>query len=161
MVYEVSSDLGKSQVLAERLFALAQKIQDPVRLLQARQALAITSLSLGDPAATREHMEHGVALYDLQRHGSRTYLYALDPGVACQAFGAVALWLLGYPDQALQRSRDAVALGEELGPPSTLALALHFAAMLCANCQSQPLSNYLRSSIAPPCTQIVNRNYSV
>jgi predicted ATPase len=42
----------------------------------------------------------------------------------------VALWLLGYPDQAVQRSREAVALGEELGQPSTLALALFFTAML-------------------------------
>jgi predicted ATPase len=42
----------------------------------------------------------------------------------------VALWQLGYPDQAVQRSREAVALGEELGQPSTLALALYFAAIL-------------------------------
>ena len=50
--------------------------------------------------------------------------------MACLAFGAVALWLLGYPDQALQRSREAVALGGELAQPSTLALALYAAAML-------------------------------
>jgi predicted ATPase len=42
----------------------------------------------------------------------------------------VALWLLGYPDQAERHSREAVALGGKLGQPSTLALALHFAAML-------------------------------
>jgi predicted ATPase len=42
----------------------------------------------------------------------------------------VALWLLGYPDQAERHSREAVALARERGQPSTLALALHFAAML-------------------------------
>ena len=130
MFYEVRSELGKSRELAERLFALAQRAQDPAQLLQARQALAVTSLCLGDLAATREHMEQGVALYDPKRHSSHTYLYGQDPGVACLAFGAVALWLLGYPDQAVQRSREAVALGGELGQPSTLALALYFAAML-------------------------------
>jgi predicted ATPase len=127
---KVRSELGKAWELANRLLALAQRAQDPAQLLQARQALAVTSLCLGDPAATREHMEQGVALYDLKRHSSHTYLYGQDPGVACLAFGAVALWLLGYPDQAAQRSRDAVALAEELGHPSSLALALHFAAML-------------------------------
>src|SRR5262249_53399683 len=116
--------------LAEQLFNLAQGAQDPAQLLQARQALAVTSLCLGDPAATREHMEQGVALYDPKRHHSHTFLYGQDPGVACLAFGAVALWLLGYPDQAVQRSREAVALAGELGQPSTLVLALHFAAML-------------------------------
>src|SRR5262249_9233088 len=77
-----------------------------------------------------EHMEQGVALYDPKRPSSHTYLYGQDPGVACRAFGAVALWLLGYPDQAVERSREAITLSRELGQPSTLALALHFAAIL-------------------------------
>jgi predicted ATPase len=116
--------------LAERIFVLAQKADDSARLVQARQALAITSLWRGEPASTREHMEQGIALYDPERHSRHTYLYGLDPGATCLAFGAVALWLLGYPDQAVQRSREAVALGGKLGQPSTLALALYFAAVL-------------------------------
>ena len=130
MFYEVGSQLAKSLELADRLFALAQNAQDQAQLLQARLALAITSLCLGDPAATREHMEQGVALYDPKRHSSHTYLYGQDPRVGSLAFGAVALWLLGYPDQAVHRSREAVALARESGQPSSLALALHFAAML-------------------------------
>jgi predicted ATPase len=130
LFYKARSELRKARELAEQLFSLAQGAQDAAQLLQVRQALAVTSLCLGDPAATREHMEQGVALYDPKRHQSHTLLYGQDPGVACRAFGAVALWLLGYPDQAERRSREAVALGRELGQPSTLALALHFAAML-------------------------------
>jgi predicted ATPase/predicted Ser/Thr protein kinase len=128
--YEVRSELGKSRELAEQLFTLAQRIQDPALLLQARQALAVTFYCLGDPAASREHAEQGVALYDPHLHSSHTYIYGQDPGAACLSFGAVALWLLGYADQAVQRSREAVALGKELSQPSTLALALHFDAVL-------------------------------
>jgi predicted ATPase len=127
---ELRSELGKSLELAERLCALAQRAQDPAQLLQAHQTLVVTSFCLGNPIAAREHMEQGVALYDPKQHSSHTYIYGQDPGAACLSFGAVALWLLGYPDQAVQRSREAVALGEELGQPSTLALALHFAAVL-------------------------------
>jgi predicted ATPase len=130
LFYKARSELGKARELAERLFSLAQGARDPAQLLQARQALAVTTLCLGDPAATREHMEQGIALYDPRRHQGHTLRYGQDPGVACRAFGAVALWLLGYPDQAERRSREAVALSGELGQPSTLALALHFAAML-------------------------------
>jgi predicted ATPase len=126
----VRSELGKARELTERLFTLAEMAREPAQLLQARQALATTSHCLGDPAATREHMEQGVALDDPERHRRHTYPYGQDPAVGCLAFGAVALWLLGYPDQALQRSREAVALGGELGQPNTLALALYFAAML-------------------------------
>jgi predicted ATPase len=130
LFYKVRSELGKAREFAERLFGLAQGAQDPAQLLQVRQALAVTSLCVGDPAATRQHMEQGLALYDPKRHQGHTLLYGQDPGVACRAIGAVALWLLGNPDQAERHSRDAVALGRELGQPSTLALALHFAAML-------------------------------
>jgi predicted ATPase len=75
-------------------------------------------------------MERALALYDPSRHRSHTYLFGQDVGVACKAFGAVALWLLGYPDQAAQKSREAVALAHELSQPSSQVLALHFAAML-------------------------------
>jgi predicted ATPase len=59
--HEVRCELGKSRELAEQLFTLAQRTRNPAQLLQARQALAVTSLSLGDPSATREHMEQAVA----------------------------------------------------------------------------------------------------
>jgi predicted ATPase/predicted Ser/Thr protein kinase len=130
MFHEVRSDLGKSRELAEQLFALGQRTQDPAQLLQARMALAVTSFSLGDPAATREHAEQAVALYDPRRHGSHTHLYGQDPKVACLAFEAVAVWILGYPNQARRLSREAVALGGELGHPTSRALALYFDTML-------------------------------
>src|SRR5262249_60054121 len=97
---------------------------------QAHMALAITSLSHGDPAATHEHAERGLALYDPGRHGGHAYLYGQDPGVGCLAFGALALWLLGYPDRAVERGREAVARAAELGHPTTHPLALYFATIV-------------------------------
>jgi predicted ATPase len=130
MFHEVRGEPGKSLELAKQLFTLSQNADDPARLILAHQALTITSLCLGEPAAARDHMVQGMALYDRNHLRHHTYLYGQDPGVGCLAFGAVALWLLGYPDQAVQRSREAIALGEESGQPSTLALALHLAAIL-------------------------------
>jgi predicted ATPase len=138
MIYEVRSELGKSLELAERLFTLGQSAQDRAQLVQARTALAVTSFSLGDLAATREQTEQGFALYDPGRHASHTHLYGQDPKVAGLAFGAVALWLLGYPDEARERSRAAVALGGELGHPASRALALYFATMLQQYCRDAP-----------------------
>jgi len=42
----------------------------------------------------------------------------------------MALWLLGYPDQALHRSREALALAQELAHPFSLAWALLSTALL-------------------------------
>jgi predicted ATPase len=138
MYHEVRSDLVQSRELAGRLLALAQNAQDQDLVLQARLALTVTSFSLGDLAATREHAAQGVALYSPSRHTSQTYLYGQEPGVGCLAFGGVALWLLGYPDQAAERSRQAVARGGEQSHPASHALALYFAAMIRQYCREAP-----------------------
>jgi predicted ATPase len=130
MYYEVSSRLTKSRALAERLFSLAQNAQDPDLLIQAHVAFTVTTFSQGELIATREHAEQGTALYDRKRHQTHIHIYGQDPGVACLAFGAVAHWLLGHPDKAIERSREAIILGEELGHPTSHALALYFATMV-------------------------------
>jgi predicted ATPase len=50
--------------------------------------------------------------------------------VTCLSYGAWTLWLLGYPDQALQWSHEALNLAQELAHPFTLALALQWASTL-------------------------------
>ena len=46
-----------------------------------------------------------------------------DPGVVCLTRAAVAPWVLGYPDQALQRSYE-LAVARELSHPFSLVYAL-------------------------------------
>lgn len=48
----------------------------------------------------------------------------------CRSGAAFILWFLGYPDQALKRSHEALALAQELSHPFSLAIALCFAADL-------------------------------
>ena len=42
----------------------------------------------------------------------------------------MTLWLLGYPDQALRKSQDALALAQKLSHPYSLAFALYYSAWL-------------------------------
>jgi predicted ATPase len=46
--------------------------------------------------------------------------------VWCRCYAAWALWYLGYPEQALKQSREAVALAQALSHPFSLASALDF-----------------------------------
>src|SRR5262249_34953689 len=80
------------------------------------------------------HVEQATALYDPNRHRTHAFLFGQDPGVICRAYGAVALWLLGYPDQAERQSDAAIAMSSGLSPTSQ-AGALHSAAMRYALCQ--------------------------
>ena len=67
-------------------------------------------------------------MYDPSVHGPENAqgVIGQDPGVASLAFLAWMLWHLGYPDQALQRSREAIALAREISHPYSLVFALHF-----------------------------------
>jgi predicted ATPase len=138
MYYEVGSQLRKSLELAVRLFTIAQNAEDQARFVQAHMAMAVASFSKGELAATREHTERGIAIYDPKQHGGHSHIFGQDPLAVCRAFGAVALWLLGFPDQAVESSRKAVAYGEELGHPTTHALALYFATMVGQYCRDAP-----------------------
>jgi predicted ATPase len=50
--------------------------------------------------------------------------------VRCRRYGAWTLWYLGYPDQALQLSHEALGLAQERGAPWILAWALFYAGIL-------------------------------
>jgi predicted ATPase/predicted Ser/Thr protein kinase len=130
LYHKVRSELGRARDMAGELLELARRLNDPALSLQAQQALAVTTMCRGEPAATLRHMEQAALVYDPHRHGTHTSQFGQDPGVACSAFGAIALWLLGFPDAAVRRSEAARRLSEELAQPSSQALALHFAAML-------------------------------
>jgi serine/threonine protein kinase/predicted ATPase len=127
---KVRSQLTRARELATEMLALARQLDDPTPEMQAQQVLAVTSLCLGEPSATVRHMEQTVALYDAERHRTWSFQFGHDPVVSCRSFGAVALWLLGYPEEAHRQSREAIRLSQELSQPSNQTLALQFAAML-------------------------------
>jgi predicted ATPase len=127
---KVRSELTRARELAEELHVRAQERNDHSLMLQAQQALTVTSLCRGEPAAAVRHMAQGAALYDRHRHEAHFSVFGQDPGVACKAIGAVALWLHGAPESALRQSDEALELSHELSEPTSQTLALHFAAML-------------------------------
>ncbi len=129
LVYLVRGELRKARELAEQLLGLAQSGQDPVLLLWAHYALGATLTWLGEFAPAQEHVQQSIALYDSQHHRSYTLLYGQDPGVACLGFAAWTLWFLGYPDQALKRSREALTMAQELSHPFSSAYSLVWTAL--------------------------------
>jgi len=60
----------------------------------------------------------------------------------------LVLWLLGYPEQALQRSQAALTLARALSYPFNLVYALLFAAMLHQGCREwQLVQNWAEAAI--------------
>jgi predicted ATPase len=124
------SRLQKARELGEQCFTLAQRIRDPVLLQESHMMLGAALLYLGELVSARAHLEQGIALYDPQRCRAWTFSGGTDPGVSCLSWISRVLWLLGYPDQAIIRSQEALTLAQKLSHAYSLGVALFFAAVL-------------------------------
>jgi predicted ATPase/class 3 adenylate cyclase len=128
--YATRSQLHTARELGETLLRLAQRSHDPALAVIAHCALGWTWICLGALPAARQYLEEGIAHYTTDQRHAPAFRMGQDPGVACGAFAAMTLWLLGYPDQALARLDDALALAHELSHPFSLAFAWCLAAFV-------------------------------
>jgi len=123
--YLAGAELQTARKMAEQILTLAKSVQDLDLLIEARGALGLTLFHVGELALAREHLEQGIALYDPPQHRSHAFLYGQDPGAFCLTIMPYTLWCLGYPDQALRKIREAIALAQEVSHPFSLAYALN------------------------------------
>jgi predicted ATPase len=122
-------ELVRCKELATRMFALAQQLSEPVYLLEAHNVLQQPLLHLGEFSAARCHQQQGLALYDPREHHALTAVFGENPGISYLTYGAVTLWALGHPDQALQSIRRAREMAAELSNQFDVARALYFGAL--------------------------------
>jgi predicted ATPase len=127
---KVRSDLVEARELAEKLLTMAEQSRDTALLTQAHQAMSVTSLCCGEPLETCRQLRRIQLIYDPAAHALNTQSYGQDPGVACHAFGAITLWITGEVEEAKRISARSLELARQVQQPSSLALALHFSAML-------------------------------
>jgi class 3 adenylate cyclase/predicted ATPase len=114
--------------LVKELFRVAEQINDPGLRLQAHHAAWVTTLWLGDPIATHDHVSKGLALYDREKHGRHAALYGgHDPAACGCGHDAIALWIMGYPDRAVVSLRRGIAYARDLGHAPSVAHALWLA----------------------------------
>src|SRR5262249_25902124 len=122
--FNVRAEYQTAHTLGEQLLTLAQQAQDPALLVAAHRALGSTLFWLGAITSAHTHLAQGMALYDPQQHRASTLLYGEDAGVYCHSLSAWTLWLLGYPEQGLARSQEAVTLVQQMAHPFSLGFAL-------------------------------------
>jgi predicted ATPase len=130
--HQVRAEFLTAHELGVELLTMAQRFQNHTWLLEAHFGLGIALFYLGDFMASREHCEQGLGHYDGQQYPSRALWFGQDPGVTCHTVLALALWALGYPEQALHRGREGLILARQLGHPFSLAFALSHVAVLHA-----------------------------
>jgi len=115
--------------VGEQCLSLAQQLHDSALLLPAHFTLGASLQFKGDDLVLAQtHLDQGIALYNPQAHRELAFRYGVDLGVWHLAYAA--WWFLGYPDQSIERSREAIALAEELNHPLSIAAALAYVTVL-------------------------------
>jgi predicted ATPase/DNA-binding SARP family transcriptional activator len=126
----VRMDLRTTGELAQQCLALAQSSQKRALLLEGHRMVGETAFYRGDFVPARPHLEQSYALYDPHLHHTHASVYGQDPKIALLSNGSWNLWCLGYPDQALKWSQEALMLAQEWPHPFSQAFALRAASIL-------------------------------
>ncbi len=128
--YGGRGEQATARALAEELLHMAHRLRNAGLQVVSRYAMGATLYRIGALAESLAHLEQGLSFYNPLQHRPLAKQYSVDPGVGCLCFAAHAQWLLGYPDQALQMSEEALRLVQQPPHAFSLATVLHFAAVL-------------------------------
>jgi predicted ATPase len=124
------AEFQAAREFSEQLLSLAHRQQDQAQFSEAHYLAGLVSLFLGELSSVQTHTEQGLAFYNPRQYRALGFRTVEDPAVSCHSFAAVALWLMGYPEQALRRMHQAFIAAQDLASSYNLAFALVFAAWL-------------------------------
>jgi len=124
LFHAIRGDLRVFRPLAEQLLAQAERTGDPGFLVAAHQMMASVNEFEGDTVRSSEFFEQAVAAHSPAEHLTYTARFGLDPGMISRALSPRPLWFLGYPDRAMARAEETVALARQLRQPISLVFAI-------------------------------------
>jgi hypothetical protein len=129
--------MSAAMQIAERLYSLAQKQDDPTLMIGAYRALACTFYYSGDFETARQYAMRGVQLWRSGRvQSSVEELHA--PVVLCLCWESLSEWHIGEIALCQATMAQAISLAKELNDTNGLALALWLAGFL-AHFESNPV----------------------
>lgn len=129
-LYVVQAKLEKVQLASDELHRLYERGQATAPPLEADMMLIGSRLHLGRIADANDEFERMLADTNPSRLQRISEEQGWNFAVHGRAWQAHALWLLGYPQSALRRALEAVALANDLGQPFNQALAATYLATL-------------------------------
>ncbi len=135
----VRGDLRIAVDLASDGMALAERLDDPGMWMEALFMPGATMFYRGQFAEARDHCEKALAAYDdRERTKFWTASTGHNAGVTHRNYLSLALWHLGYPDQALKLDAEARELARTIGHAYSLGHAVDFTAFLAHYCRLGP-----------------------
>jgi predicted ATPase len=127
-MYRGEFDLA--QRLDEDLLRLSRQRNDNAGLILGHQSSGRNLMLVGRFASARSHLEKVLALYDPTSHRPLGHQTGSHPRVGSRGYLGIALFCLGFPDQALAQSNAGIDEALTLAHPPSLAASLAMGARL-------------------------------
>jgi DNA-binding winged helix-turn-helix (wHTH) protein/predicted ATPase len=128
MYHVYRGELGRARRVGEDLLTLSRERDDSAGLVLGHSAVGQSLVLVGRFADSRPHLEEVLALYDPVAHATLVQQAGSHP-LMTQAFLGLAVFCLGFPDQAITCSVAAIANARRLAHPTSLAVALAIGAL--------------------------------
>ena len=110
--------------IAAQFLDLAEKQGSTTPLLIAHRITGISLLHLGRFSAARAHLDRAIALYNTAEHRPLASRFAVDARVSVLGYRSWTLWVLGYPEAAIDDADHAIKEALEIGQAATVMHAL-------------------------------------
>jgi tetratricopeptide (TPR) repeat protein len=128
--YIYLGEFEKAAQMGERILRLAERHNDMGMLIEGHLVFGYNIAFYKSISEGLEHLEKVIAYFDPDKTRAQQFRIGNNPGVVAFNISAFFLWMLGFPDRALARANEAIALGRKLNQPYSLAYALFHAGML-------------------------------
>jgi len=126
----VRAEFDLAERCDENLLRLSHQRNDTAGLVLGHHSSGRTLFYRGRFASSRSHQEEALTLYDPMSQRLLVDQAGFGPRVGVLGFLGLALFCLGFPDQALAQSNAAVAEARRLAHPPSLAVSLTLGARL-------------------------------
>jgi predicted ATPase len=133
--YHLHAQHQEAEMLGQQLLILAKQADTPDLLAEAHLSRGCTLLARGEFHRARRHLDFCSTHCAPEHLSTHTDIYGQDPAVASLCHGSHVLWLLGYPEQALNKSCEARTRAKEGGYLFNRTFAEFFTTILYYFCR--------------------------
>jgi class 3 adenylate cyclase/tetratricopeptide (TPR) repeat protein len=124
--YFTRANAEAARKIANESMSVAERLSDATALRHAFYSSGASLALNGELVAARERLEKGLELKDPPGPVPGNVVLGLDPKVLCLTSLSEVLFNLGYPDQSLRRSYEALSAVKRDADPFSYAMAMMF-----------------------------------
>ncbi|NNE01115.1 MAG: protein kinase, partial [Pirellulaceae bacterium] len=131
----IRADMDIATPIATDMLEMAENSAEGQELLaEAHWAVGCTAYYKGDFQEGLQLLERGLELINEEKEREHSLKTGQRCSLMCRSHAALALWQLGFPEQAIQRTNENLLRAREQGHPFTLAMSLFFRRQLLEFC---------------------------